>query len=170
MESNKFLDLDKYKKKTIVAETPKSSSKTPKQSMNALDKEILIKAADGRENTTKTWFSLLNDGESLMVHCPITPEAHSNMDANASCSMRKVGNTLQLKCFGCEGKASIKILDSKNDSGGSGTKKLTYSIPEFNKEDAQSQVARGLNDISSIAREFIRLLPPLIKEEINNDK
>lgn len=167
MESNKLLDLNKYKKETIMSVTSKSSSVTPKQAMKTLDKEMLINAVDGKHNTIKMWFSLLNDGEGEMVHCPISPEKHANNDANASCSMRRNGDYLNLKCFGCGGKQSLYLGQKSKDSSGKG--EFTYSVPSFEKESAIKDLTRGMNTMTEIVSELVRLLPALEKKEKKDD-
>lgn len=167
MGSNKFLDLDKYKKETIMSDTPKSSSVTPKQVMKTLDKEMLINAVDGRQNTTKIWFSLLNDGESEMVHCPISPEKHTNNDANASCSMKRNGDYINLNCFGCGGKQLLYLGEKSNKNSGKG--EFTYSVPSFDKESAKKELALGMNTMREIVTELVRLLPALERKEKKDD-
>lgn len=167
MENKNFLDLNKYKNETIMSDTPMSSSMAPEQPMKTLDKEMLINAVDGRQNTTKIWFGLLSEGESLMVSCPISPESHNNNDANASCSMRKNGDFLNLKCFGCDGAASVRIGVSNEEQG---EKKFKYYVPEFDKDAAIKELAKGLSNMTEIVTEFIRLLPPLEKVEKEEKK
>ncbi len=166
MASKKFLDLDKYKNiaKNV---SPETLSIIPKKSAREINGEILITSEDGSQNSANIWFSVLNDRESVMVHCPISPESHNNNDANPSCSMSKNGAYLNLKCFGCGRNDSLYFPSKKKRQKGG--VEYVYILPDFDKESAKQELTRDLSAMSSIVTELVRLLPALEKVEVKDD-
>lgn len=167
MANNKFLDLNKFKMETVSAVSSNPLSKTPKKSMKKLEKEISITAEDGSSNTASTWFTLLEDGMTTVVQCPISPELHNNGDVNPSCSMNRNGNYLNFNCFGCGSKSSINFGKPKSESNAK--KEIAYAVPDFNKNEVLDEVKQGLDTMQKIVNEMVRLLPALERKEKEND-
>ena len=76
MGEKKLLDLSKYKKhpeetpKGVVTKNSKSKSSSKKMK---LDANQLVTDEDGNELAISDWLGSLEDGESVKVHCPISP-------------------------------------------------------------------------------------------------
>ena len=167
MESKKFFDVHQFKGGITQTSSSNSPSITPRKSVKKLEKEISITAEDGSINTAAIWFDHLEDGENTHVQCPISPELHNNGDANPSCSMKRNGNYLNFNCFGCDSKASIYFGKPK---GGSNTnKEMTYTVPEFNKNEVLDEVKQGLDTMQAIVNELVGFLPALEKTEKSDD-
>ena len=131
-----------------------------------ITKETLVRDDDGKELILSEWYDQLSD-KRVMVHCPISPESHKNNDANPSCSMSKNGAYLNLKCFGCGRNDSLYFPSKKKRKKGG--VEYIYGIPDFDKESAKQELARGLSTMSEIASELVRLLPVLEKVEMKDD-
>lgn len=164
-DGKKYWDIASY-----MMDTPATQSSAVirrQKKSNVLSKDSMIRCEDGNNMSVKEWHSYLTDRERLMVHCPIAPESHNNNDAKASCSMNKNGDYLNLKCFSCGGASSVRVGKTNDEQG---DKKFHYYVPDFDKEAAIRELTRGLNTMSEIITEFIRLLPPLEKEEKKEKK
>ncbi len=159
MENKKYFDPKPFKKEAV----PTVSSKTSKK----ITKNTTLIDEDGNEMTASDFYEAFEDGEGAMIHCPITPEAHKNNDATPSCSMKKNGNYLNLKCFGCDGKASINFGKSKTKS--TSKNEMLYIVPDFNKSDVMNEVPKGLTAMQDIVAVMVRLLPSLEKTEKRDD-
>jgi len=158
IEGEKYWDISQYKsvEKQKVSTKPKTISKV-----------TVVTDEDGNEETISTFHGLLEDGEKVMVHCPISPEAHSNGDATPSCSMKKNGSYMNLNCFGCNSKASVNLGERSSKS--TGKSKFTYSAPSFDRESAVRELAQGINTMTGIVSELVRLLPALDRKEKEDD-
>ena len=161
----KILNIDKYK--TKVEELPPEEMKNPKKHESSdkkvkLVKTTLIMDEDGNEMAISDWHESLEDGESIQVHCPISPGSHSNGDANPSCTMNRNGDYLNLKCFGCGQSAYSTTVKSKVLKKSKG--EFEYTVPSFDKEEALKQVRKNLVNIDDIVAEIVRFLPPLEKK------
>ena len=165
----KTLNIDKYKPK--VEEHPTEEVKKSKRNVNSgkkkkLDENTLIIDEDGNEMLAREWLEMLADDEPIQAHCPISPESHSNGDANPSCTMMRNGDYLNLKCFGCGKSAYYTTVKSKVPKRSKG--EFEYTVPSFDKEEALKQVRKNLDNLEDIVVEIIRFLPALekkIKEE-----
>ena len=164
MESKKLWDVDQYKQQT--KETPKGGVHENNKSQSSqkkikLEPNELVTDEDGNELAISDWLPTLEDNESRQVHCPISPEKHTNGDASASCSMQRNGDYLNLKCFGCDGTAYYTTRKEnkkmKNDE-------VEYSIPTFNKEEALKHVDKNLGSLDEILEVMIKYLPQLEKK------
>ena len=161
----KTLNIDKYKPK--VEEHPTKEVKNPKKHESSNNKVMLVKTTsitdeDGNEMAISDWHESLEDGESIQVHCPISPESHSNGDANPSCTMKRNGDYLNLNCFGCGQSAYHTTV--KNKVRNRDKKDFDYTVPPFDKEKALKSVRKNLVIIDDIVAEIIRFLPPLEKK------
>jgi len=158
--TNKFLDLDKYKNISVQPDTSTNASIVPKK----ITKKTTVIDEDSNEMTIADLS--LDDGGDVMLHCPLSPEAHTNNDATPSCSMKKNGDYLNLNCFGCGNKTSLFFGKGKSKS--SGKKEVDYSLADFNKADVVKEMPQGLNKMELIVDELVRLLPALLKKEKKN--
>lgn len=161
LEGDKYWDVSQYKAVTKPKKA-KTSSKSTK-----ITKSTTLIDEDGNEMTASDFYEAFEDGEGAMIHCPLFRESHKNNDANPSCSMKKNGNYLNLKCFGCDGKASINFGKSKTKN--TSKNEVVYTVPDFNKNEAINEVVQGLDNMEAIVAELVRLLPALEKEEKNDD-
>ena len=175
MENKKYLDLNKYKMETDATGSENPPSATPEKAKmvkaisktKKITKSTTVRDEDGNELTIADFYMAIEDGDRVMVHCPISPESHNNNDANASCSMQRNGDYLNLNCFGCNSKTSVFFGKAKTKS--TSKNEFEYSVPHFNKEDVIHELSQGLNDMSAIVSELVRLLPALEKKEKNDD-
>lgn len=166
MGNKKFFDVKQHRVETVPTVSSNSSPITPKKSVKKLEKEISITAEDGSCNTASAWLTHLEDGANTLVQCPITPELHNNGDENPSCSMNRNGNYLNFNCFGCGSKAFIYFGKTKKERNAK--KEVTYTVPDFNKNEVLSEVKQGLDTMQKIVDEMVRLLPVLSKEVNKN--
>jgi len=157
LEGEKYWDISQYQ--SIEKKKERSPSKK-------IDKESLITDEDGNTMSVNEWFTIIED-DSVMLHCPFSPESHKNNDANASCSMRKNGNYLNMHCFVCEGKQSFHFGEKISKHSGRG--EFTYSVKPFDNELAVNELAQGMNTMTEIVSELVRLLPELDKKEKKDD-
>jgi len=131
-----------------------------------ITKSTKVSSSDNTIRESQEWFSVLEDGVTIQVHCPISPEKHSNNDANASCMMHKNGAYLNFHCFACNGKESLKLGDVYIKRG---TVAYEYSVAVIDKDALLMKLKKGLTSISHITDEMVRLLPELEKKEKKND-
>jgi len=168
MESKKRWNLDQYKNeaketpKGVVHENNKAESSQKKMKLAA---NTLIKNEDGNEMTVREWSESLEDGESMLVHCPISPESHSNGDATPSCSMQRNDDYLNLKCFGC---GATAFYTTKKEARRKKSDDVEYTVPAFNKEEALKSVKENLENLDEILVVMIKYLPQLEKKEKDN--
>ncbi len=126
-----------------------------------INKSTTVTSIDGVTKTVNDWFKVFNDQDRQMVHCPLSPASHTNGDATASCGMNKNANYINFKCFGCNSEGSVHFRKSKSSS--------KYCIPEFDKVQAMSELKTGLDSMTLLVAEMVRLLPELEKEGEEND-
>jgi len=168
MAEKKLIDITKYKKNGNVP-SGKSTEKTTLSSGERvkLAKDTLITDEDGNQMPISDWHESLEDGESIQVHCKISPESHSNGDANPSCTMKRNGDHLNLKCFGCGQSAYYTTVKSKVPKRSK--EEYEYTVPSFNKEEALKSVKKNLKNLDEILGVMIKYLPQLEKKLKDNN-
>ncbi len=156
--STEYLDINKYS-------TPDAPSQEKK--MNTVIMSTPIRNVADITKSAQEWHTSLDDEAKMQVHCMLSPESHQNNDANASCSVHKNGDFLNIKCFGCNHKQSLFFGEvQSNDASNT---KIEYIVPIFDKEKAKQDLRAGLNDMAEIVSELVRLLPALEKKEKKDD-
>ena len=160
MENNsKTINLTNYM--SPPAEVSVVSTVSNDKRVVKITKSTTVTSIDGVTKTVNEWFKVMGDKDRQMAHCPLSPEQHSNGDASASCGMNKNGEYINFKCFGCNSEGSVYFGDSKASS--------KFCVPEFDKIQAMSELKTGLDSMTLIVTEMVRLLPELEKEGEEND-
>lgn len=166
MDKKKTYDVTQHKKAPEAppkggAERAKSSTQSSDKKRRKLDGDMMVTDEDGHSMKLSEWLPSIDDGESVKVHCPISPQSHSNGDATPSCTMQRNGDYLNLKCFGCDSTASYTTKkESKMKKGD----EVEYTVPAFNKEEALKSVKKDLKNLDEILGEMIKYLPKLEKK------
>ncbi len=163
--NNKTINLTAYM--TPPVESSVVSTVSNVKHVVKINKSMTVTSIDGVTKTVNDWFKVFNNQDRQIVHCPLSPASHSNGDATASCGMNKNGDYINFKCFGCNSEGSVYFGKSKtNDESKSESK---YCVPEFDKVQAMSELTTGLDSMTLIVAEMVRLLPALEKEGEEND-
>ncbi len=170
VHKKKLLDLSKYrneKEETPKGVVEKNNKTQSSQNKMKLAANKLVTDEDGNEMAMSDWHESLEDGESIQVHCPISPKSHTNGDANPSCTMKRNGDYLNLKCFGCGQSAYYTTIKKKVLKRSK--EEFEYTVPSFDKEEALKSVNKNLENLDEILEVMIKYLPKLEKELKDNN-